>query len=269
MLLPADPLHPTRPDPAFAAEAGAASHVLLLDHEALLRGEFEAALRRIPRDAGPHWYRGWMIPTGVYTDLARALAERGTPLIVNPTDYRRAHELPGWFAVFAHLTPATAWSADASAPTPPPSDGAFVVKDWVKSRKHEWAKACFAPTPEAVPAIAREMVRLAGDAFAGGVVVRAFERFEGREVRIFWLDGAPILSVAHPDDPGPIVAPPLDEIARAVRALGCRFVTTDVVRRTDGMWRVVEVGDGQVSDVGKEAVAAASLARALDAAAGQ
>ncbi|MDJ0344038.1 ATP-grasp domain-containing protein [Streptomyces sp. H10-C2] len=32
-------------------------------------------------------------------------------------------------------------------------------------------------------------------------------------------------------------------------ALGCRFVTTDLALRTDGRWRVVEVGDGQVSDL--------------------
>jgi hypothetical protein len=33
-----------------------------------------------------------------------------------------------------------------------------------------------------------------------------------------------------------------------VAALGCRFVTTDLARRSDGVWRVIEVGDGQVSD---------------------
>lgn len=26
------------------------------------------------------------------------------------------------------------------------------------------------------------------------------------------------------------------------------FITVDLVRRSDGVWRVVEVGDGQVSD---------------------
>ncbi|MGH3858496.1 ATP-grasp domain-containing protein [Actinokineospora sp.] len=42
--------------------------------------------------------------------------------------------------------------------------------------------------------------------------------------------------------------PDLSGIAELVVKLGCRFVTTDVVRRDDGAWRVVEVGDGQVSD---------------------
>jgi hypothetical protein len=34
-----------------------------------------------------------------------------------------------------------------------------------------------------------------------------------------------------------------------VRKLGCRFVTTDLAQRTDSAWRVIEVGDGQVSDL--------------------
>ena len=30
--------------------------------------------------------------------------------------------------------------------------------------------------------------------------------------------------------------------------LGLPFVTVDLVKRSDGAWRVVELGDGQVSD---------------------
>lgn len=263
MLLPNDPIRPARPDPAFAPSVSPSERPQLLDHEALLRGDIDAAVRRVARDAGPQWYRGWMIPSARYEDLARAMADRGTPLIVQSLDYRKAHELPGWYATFAHLTPASTWSHDTTVPPLPPSDGAFVVKDWVKSRKHAWATACFAPSADAVPAIAAEMVRLAGEGLAGGVVVRAFERFVGREARVFWLDGEPVLSVAHPDDPGEITLPPLGEIADAVRALGCRFVTTDLVAREDGVWRVVEVGDGQVSDVGEDEEAAQRLGRAL------
>jgi hypothetical protein len=34
-----------------------------------------------------------------------------------------------------------------------------------------------------------------------------------------------------------------------VRLFGCRFITTDLAQLADGGWRVVEVGDGQVSDL--------------------
>jgi hypothetical protein len=41
-----------------------------------------------------------------------------------------------------------------------------------------------------------------------------------------------------------------------------RFVTTDLARRADGRWRVIEVGDGQVSDL-PSTVDPADLIRAL------
>lgn len=55
---------------------------------------------------------------------------------------------------------------------------------------------------------------------------------------------------AHPDTPGRISAVDLDVsgLADIVCALGLPFVTVDLALRRDGIWRVVELGDGQVSD---------------------
>jgi hypothetical protein len=33
-----------------------------------------------------------------------------------------------------------------------------------------------------------------------------------------------------------------------IASLGLPFVTADLARRTDGTWRLIELGDGQVSD---------------------
>jgi hypothetical protein len=58
------------------------------------------------------------------------------------------------------------------------------------------------------------------------------------------------LITAHPDTPESIIVPErLDGIATSVSALAAPFVTVDLAQRTDGVWRVVEVGDGQVSDL--------------------
>ena len=62
------------------------------------------------------------------------------------------------------------------------------------------------------------------------------------------VDGEPVLTTAHPDTPDTAPEPDLAAITECVRRLDCPFVTTDVARRPDGEWRVVEVGDGQVSD---------------------
>ncbi|MBW5483888.1 ATP-grasp domain-containing protein [Streptomyces bambusae] len=276
-----DPLDERRVDAHFAAEAQAAracgATVVRLDHDALLGGDTERAVARVPVGAGPLWYRGWMVPAERYAALDEALRARGGSLAVTPDEYRRAHELPGWYAAFAHLTPAGAW-LPAAPGQPPTADGLTalarrlpagpgIVKDYVKSRKHEWDEACFIPDLADATALRRvvgRFVELQGDALAGGVVLRAFERFvtppdgAAAEVRIWWSGGEPRLLTAHPDSPtgrlpaAEALASGLGPVRDAVRELGCRFVTTDLALREDGVWRVVEVGDGQVSDLHKD-----------------
>ncbi|MFF4007569.1 ATP-grasp domain-containing protein [Streptomyces sp. NPDC001717] len=278
VLYCADPLGGRRVDPHFAAEARAlraqGATVALVDHDALLAGDAERAVARVPTAAGGVRYRGWMVPAARYAELDEALRRRGGELGTGPEAYRRAHELPGWYDTFAALTPASVWLPTAPGAIPdrkrlaalaaalPP--GAGVVKDYVKSRKHEWHEACHIPDlgdPEALHRVVSRFVELQDEFLTGGVVLRAFEHFvapEGAatEVRIWWRDGEPRLFTAHPDSPLPeaaeIPARDLEPVRAAVRALDCPFVTTDLALRTDGAWRVVEVGDGQVSDLHRE-----------------
>jgi hypothetical protein len=264
-----DPLNPREVDehlrPEAAAVRAAGGTVALLDHDALLRGD---AVR--VRADGPAWYRGWMIPTDRYAELAAAVE-----LVVPPDAYARAHELPGWYPTFADLTPPSVWLP--AAPGGPPAaaqlgaaaaalgHGPMIVKDYVKSRKHEWDEACFVPDPTALPRVVTRFVELQDEFLAGGIVVRAYERFEPGEARVWWLDGEPILTGPHPDTPASDPRPPLDEVAARVGRLGCRFVTTDLARRGDGVWRVVEVGDGQVSDRPRTVDPSAVVARLVQA----
>ncbi|MET9483911.1 ATP-grasp domain-containing protein [Streptomyces sp. NPDC006638] len=268
LLYCADPLRAgraARVDPVFAEEAAQAGAYgvtrALLDHDALLAGDLPRALARVERGSGPYWYRGWMMPATVYGTLERALAERGCALLTGAADFRRGHELPGWYEEFAALTPATRWLPRPPG-TPPTRDelaalaaplgsGPGIVKDYVKSRKHEWDEACFVPelTDTArLSAVVDRFFALQDDTLAGGVVLRAYEPFvAGGEARVWWVDGVPVLTTAHPDTPDRRPTPETAAVGRAVRALGSRFVTTDLALREDGVWRVVEVGDGQVS----------------------
>ncbi|WP_307711884.1 ATP-grasp domain-containing protein [Streptomyces sp. V4I23] len=272
-----DPLDSRRVDAHFAAEAEAVRRaggdVALLDHDTLLAGDADAAVARVPQGLGGVWYRRWMMPSETYSALAEALRRRGAELLTAPDRYRSAHELPGWYATFGDVTPASVWhpAPPAADPVPPPGElaalaarlpaGPAVVKDYVKSRKDAWDEACYVPDLADGAGVRRVVARFAdlqGEYLTGGIVLRAFEPFADRgeppaELRVWWLDGEPRLVTPHPDSPhrsGP--EPELGHIAPAVRAPGCRFVTTDVALRTDGVWRVVEVGDGQVSDLPRD-----------------
>jgi ATP-grasp domain, R2K clade family 3 len=79
---------------------------------------------------------------------------------------------------------------------------------------------------------------------------RRFEDFASAEVRTWWVGSACRLVTAHPDTPAELPPPDVDlaAITAPVGSLGLPFITVDLVRRSDGAWRVVEVGDGQVSD---------------------
>lgn len=278
LLLCNDPLRRARCDPYFAPQAAVArqagAEVALLDHDALLLGHTDEAVRRVPHGLGAAWYRGWMIPTAVYTELSAALAQRGVHLLTTPTTYRAAHELPYWYATFAEATPASNWIPCEPGRPPGPHAlaraaadlpaGPGIVKDFVKSRKHDWEEACYLPdladTP-VVHAVVSRFVELQEDSLAGGIVLRSFEdlRRDVGEARIWWLDGEAVLTSAHPDTPGLRPAPVLDHIRPLVRRLGCRFITTDLAQRTDDTWRVIEIGDGQVSDLATSADPAALL----------
>ncbi|MFJ1802189.1 ATP-grasp domain-containing protein [Streptomyces sp. NPDC088180] len=260
-----DPLRPSRPDPQFADEVAAAratgGRIALLDHDALLAGDAAGAVARVARDSGPYWYRGWMIPSDRYAELEAALGARGCALLTGAA-YRRAHELPGWYEEFAGLTPRSVWCATAPG-APPPTAGELaalaaplgpgpgIVKDFVKSRKHEWHEACYVPEladAGRLAAVVGRFVGLQGTFLSGGLVLRSFEPFvAGGEARVWWVDGAAVLVTAHPDTPGAVSVPEPALPREAVGRLGPRWVTTDLALREDGVWRVVEVGDGQVS----------------------
>jgi hypothetical protein len=205
-----------------------------------------------------------MIPAAAYAALDTALAVRGTRLLTSPPMYRTAHELPGWYGTFAEVTPPSAWTACAPHQTPEPAAlaavaatlpaGPGIVKDFVKSRKHDWDQACYLPDladTTAVHRVVSRFVELQEDTLAGGIVLRAFEPLQRAvgEARVWWVDGEQVLTTAHPDTQGLRPHPALDHIRPSVSALGCRFVTTDLAHRTDGTWCVIEVGDGQVSDL--------------------
>jgi hypothetical protein len=73
----------------------------------------------------------------------------------------------------------------------------------------------------------------------------------GAETRTWWRDGRCVLQTAPPDtaDEQPVVPDSvLAVLGPAVAGLGLPFATANEIRREGGEWRVVELGDWQVSD---------------------
>ncbi|GIF51472.1 hypothetical protein DFJ67_7365 [Asanoa ferruginea] len=262
LLVPADPLRPRRPDDHFAAEAAAAGaagfEVAVVDHDALAgSGDASRAVTAVTA-GGVAVYRGWMLSADRYAVFADLLADRGVILRTSPSEFRRAHELPGWFGALAAVTPRSVWTegpdrVDFDRVRTELGAGPAVLRDYTKSMKHYWAEAAFIPDlGDAASAwkVASRFLELRGDDFAGGFVLRRFESFTSAEVRTWWVDGVCVLVGSHPDTPDDAAPPDLDlaTVAPLVAGLGLPFVTVDLALRADGVWRVIELGDGQVSD---------------------
>jgi hypothetical protein len=146
--------------------------------------------------------------------------------------------------------------------------GPVIVKDFVKSQKHAWSEACFIPSAadrDVVERVVRRFLQLRGDDLYGGLVFREFVDFAPagtharsgmpltEEFRVFVLDGEPVYTVEYWEESDYRGSPSL-ELFRATRErIGSRFYTMDVARRRDGVWMIVELGDGQVAGLPERA----------------
>ena len=197
-------------------------------------------------------YRGWMATADEYAALVRAVERCEAEPLTFPDKYLAAHHLPNWYPVLADLTPETRVfpaDADLTAELRALGWGAYFIKDFVKSLKT--GRGSVVRDPADAPAVVAELREDRGQ-IEGGICVRRVEEFvPGSEQRYFVLQG-----VGHSAEVGPV--------PRVVRQCAERivspFFSVDVARRSDGRLRVIEVGDGQVSDlVGWSAARFASL----------
>jgi hypothetical protein len=154
--------------------------------------------------------------------------------------YRRAHELPGWYPALVAVTPRSVWTvgadrADFDRACVELGPGPAVLRDYVKSMKHYWGEAAFIPElgdTKTAWKVACRFRHLLEDDFAGGFVLRRFEEFRSAEVRT-WINGACTLIGPHPDTPsdGPPADVDLAPVVPLVTALGLPFVTVDLAPR--------------------------------------
>lgn len=119
--------------------------------------------------------------------------------------------------------------------------------------KHHWHEAAFIPDlddGQAAWTVASRFLKPRQDDFVGGFVLRRFEQFTSAEVRTWWINGQCVLSGSHPDTPDDTPPDEFDpsQLHPLIGAVHLAFVTADLAQRADGIWRVVELGDGQVCD---------------------
>lgn len=144
-----------------------------------------------------------------------------------------------------------------------------MIKDYVKSRKHDWNEACYIPDAsdkEKVQQVTSRFLELQQDELNEGVVFREFVKLQflthhsqsnmplSQEYRVFFLDGEPMYMANYweegqYDDTPPDLQPFL-EVAKKIKS---RFFTMDIAKLENGSWTILELGDAQVSALPEQA----------------
>ncbi len=241
-LFPRDSTVPNCPDEIFAdqlAALSAAGFSASLCPDEVFSGK--APLRNIPT-ASEVVYRGWMVKAGEYETLARSIEKCGAKAFTSPTEYLATHHLPNWYPLLFDLTPETRVfpeDADLVAELRALGWDTVFLKDYVKSLKA--APGPIVREPFEAPAVIAKMREYRGE-IEGGVCVRRVEEFiPDSERRYFVLYGVGFAALE--EEPVPEI------VSQCAERVPSKFFSVDVAQRRNGALRVVEIGDGQVSDL--------------------
>lgn len=216
-------------------------------------------------------YRGWMLTPNQYLMLYNDLLSKNFKLINTVEEYQNCHYLPDSLRFIENRTPKTVFEKfddDNSIDNLLEKSKIFgqnpvVLKDYVKSEKHDWETACFvadASDTDKLKQSINNLVELRGYQLNEGIVVREFISLNDltihsksgmpltEEYRLFffykkllgiydyWEEGE--YKFSKPD------TTEFEEIAQCVES---NFFSMDIARQKNGELLIIELGDGQVA----------------------
>lgn len=209
-----------------------------------------------------------MMKPELYRSFYNKLEEKGIILINSPEEYEKYHMLPDCYDDFKDDTAKSVWenqgTVESALRMVRGLEGPYIVKDFVKSRKHEWYDACYINNiadKTNAEKIIRNFVERQGSDLVGGVVLRQFEKLNpigfyeksgmpiSEEYRVFVFAGKILIIDDYWQTDKKVSFSDKERrwIEASVRKMKSNFVTMDLARREDGGLIIMELGDGQVS----------------------
>ena len=266
------PLNPRIPDDEFMAEYNyVKSHgyqAFLFSYE-LLNEKSPHVLRKFDPAEEPVQliYRGWMLKPDMYKRLYALLSEKNYKLINTPEQYAACHYLPNSLRYIKEFTPTTEYFPHNNIEeilavlSSTFGNKPIIVKDFVKSCKHNWKDACFikdASNIEEVVRVTNNFLDLQGHDLNVGLVYREYVDLKimnnhsvsgmplANEYRLFFYNHKLIYSTKYwsENDTSAVMFDKWVEVAKLIPS---DFFTMDVAEKADGSWCIIELGDGQVS----------------------
>lgn len=216
-------------------------------------------------------YRGWMLTPKQYSILYKDLLSKNFKLINTVEEYQNCHYLPDSLKFIEHRTPKTVFEKfDSENSIDKLIDKSkifgqkpVILKDYVKSEKHDWETACFVADASNTVKLTQsinKLVELRNNHLNEGVVVREFIELNDltihsksgmpltEEYRLFfcnkklvgiydyWEEGEYTLS-----------KPDTTEFENIAKHVESNFFSMDIARQKNGELIIIELGDGQVA----------------------
>ncbi len=242
----------------------------LISFEELISGNVSKALKYVNNTEENEIgiYRGWMLTPNQYDALYQGLLAKNIRLINNPEEYQHCHYLPYSYHKIKDFTPLTTWTNNLTTNAILEAVSVFkhcpiIVKDYVKSEKHNWERACYIPNAsdiEKLTSVTNKFIELRGASLNEGLVFRKFEELEfltdhskskmplTKEFRLFFANKK-LVSILNYWDEGNYGAtkPDLEKFKEIADTIESNFFTIDIAKKQDGNWIIMELGDGQVA----------------------
>lgn len=260
-------------DQFMAAEENGFETLLFSFEDLVSNDRFPVATRRIQANEKPAnvIYRGWMMTPKQYAILYNDLWSKNFKLINSPEEYQNCHYLPDSLKFIKNRTPQTVFEKfdhDNSMDQLLEKAGIFgqnpvILKDYVKSEKHDWDTACFvadASDKDMLRKAITKLLELRGNYLNEGIVIREFLALN--DLAIHSRSGMPLTEEYRllfcnkklvgiydywEEGEYKLARPDTTEFEAIAKTVSSNFFSMDIARQKNGAWIIIELGDGQVA----------------------
>ncbi|MHC3492458.1 ATP-grasp domain-containing protein [Pectobacterium brasiliense] len=241
IIYPSDYFDSSKVDEIFEEEYHSAKKsglsCLLLSMQHVSNGKYKFSKDIAPNT--PVIWRGWMLKSDEYKKLSDAVTQNGGNMLVSLEDYLSSHHITGWYKSCEKYTPDTIFvkeDDDFDQIINQLKWPAYFVKDYVKSLTT--SRGSIAKNAEEIREIIASIKKFRGD-IEGGMSLRKVEDIiKTSERRYFSFRN----NVYSSDRSVP------DLVVEIAQHISSPFFSIDMVENSAGELRLIEIGDGQVSD---------------------
>ncbi|MES2734143.1 MAG: ATP-grasp domain-containing protein [Bacteroidota bacterium] len=216
-------------------------------------------------------YRGWMLTPKQYSILYNDLLLKNYKLINTVEEYQNCHYLPDSLKFIESRTPKTVFEKfdnENSVDKLIEKSKVFgqkpvILKDYVKSEKHDWETACFVENASNIGNLKltiNNLIKLRDKYLNEGIVVREFVELNDltihsksgmpltEEYRLFFCNKK-LVGIYDYWEEGEykFSKPDTDEFEKMAKQIDSNFFSMDIARQKSGELIIIELGDGQVA----------------------